>query len=270
MPSNNKKTLEGHKARKNFGQNFLRDESIINSIVSAINPKDDETLVEIGPGLAALTEPICERIKKLNVIEIDRDLAERLRHHPFIGEQLVIHECDALSYDFSTFKESNKNLRVYGNLPYNISTPLLFHLFSFGSLIYDMHFMLQKEVVDRLIATPSTKDYGKLSIMAQYYCKMQAFLEVPPQAFTPSPKVFSAVIKIEPYKIKPFVAINENLLRKITTEAFNQRRKTIHNSLCNFLNSNDFSVLNIDEKCRAENLTVEQFVKISNYVAEKK
>lgn len=259
----------GYHAKKQFGQNFLRDEGIIDTIINTIAPSDNATMVEIGPGLGALTEPVCERIRHLSVIEIDRDLAEQLRHHPFIRDQLTIYEEDALSFDFSKLKEDDKPLRIYGNLPYNISTPLLFHLFSFGSLIQDMHFMLQKEVVDRLTAVPDTKDYGKLTIMGQYYSKMMPFLEVPPSAFTPSPKVDSAVIKIIPYVAKPFVADDEKLMHRVVASAFNQRRKTISNSMSEYLNSDDFCALGLDPKSRAENLTVEQYVRITNYLSQK-
>ncbi len=259
----------GYHAKKQFGQNFLRDEGVIDTIINTIAPSDKATMVEIGPGLGALTEPVCERIRHLNVIEIDRDLAERLRHHPFIRAQLTIYEEDALNFDFSKLKEDDKPLRIYGNLPYNISTPLLFHLFSFGSQIHDMHFMLQKEVVDRLTAVPDTKDYGKLTIMGQYYSKMMPFLEVPPSAFTPSPKVDSAVIKIIPYISKPFVADDEKLMNKVVASAFNQRRKTISNSMSEYLDSEDFRALGLDPKARAENLTVEQYVRITNYLSQK-
>ncbi len=268
-PKQNLRTTGNYHAKKQFGQNFLCDENIISTIVNTISPQDSATMVEIGPGLGALTEPVCERIKHLNVIEIDRDLADRLRHHPFIREQLTIYEEDALNFDFSKLKEENKPLRIYGNLPYNISTPLLFHLLSFGSMIRDMHFMLQKEVVDRLIAAPNTKDYGKLTIMGQYYCRMMPFLEVPPSSFTPSPKVDSAVIKIIPYDKKPYTAENEKLMNRIVAASFNQRRKTIANSMSEFLNADDFNALGLDPKLRAENITVEQYVRIANYISQK-
>ncbi len=260
---------EGHRARKQFGQNFLCDEQVISDIVSSIAPQNDDVLVEIGPGLAALTEPVCEKINHLNVIEIDRDLAERLRHHPFIRDQLTIYEEDALKFDFSKLSENGKSIRVYGNLPYNISTPLIFHLLSFGPMIKDMHFMLQKEVVERMIAVPGTKDYGKLSIMSQYHCKMTNLLEVPPHAFRPAPKVYSGVIRLIPFEQKPFIAKDEALLQKITGDAFNQRRKTISNSLGNWLQNEDFDKLNLNQKLRAENLSVEDFVNISNYISSR-
>lgn len=260
---------EGHHARKQFGQNFLCDEQVITDIVNSINPQNDDTLIEIGPGLAALTEPVCDRIDHLNVIEIDRDLADRLRHHPFIRDQLTIYEEDALKFDFTKLFRDNKQIRIYGNLPYNISTPLIFHLLSFGAIIKDMHFMLQKEVVERLVASPGTKDYGRLSVMSQYHCKMMPLLEVPPFAFRPAPKVYSGVIRIIPFVQKPYIAKDENLMKKIATSAFNQRRKTISNSLSEWLNNDDYIALNLDPKLRAENLTVKDFVEITNYLSSR-
>ncbi|MBQ8707790.1 MAG: 16S rRNA (adenine(1518)-N(6)/adenine(1519)-N(6))-dimethyltransferase RsmA [Succinivibrionaceae bacterium] len=255
-------------AKKQFGQNFLRDEGIIAAIVDAIAPGDDATMVEIGPGLGALTEPVCDRISHLNVIEIDRDLAEKLRHHPFIREKLTIYETDALTFDFASLK-TGKPLRIYGNLPYNISTPLLFHLLSFREQIADMHFMLQKEVVDRLTAAPGSKDYGRLTVMGQYAARMMPFLAVPPEAFVPSPKVDSAVIRIVPHQELPYPAEDEKLLNRIVTAAFSQRRKTIANSLSEFLQAGDFARLAIDAALRAENLSVEQYVRICNHVRQR-
>jgi len=266
--NHNKGSYQGHHARKNFGQNFLRDQQVIANIINLIAPGDQETVVEIGPGLGALTEPVCEIIKHLNVIEIDRDLAYRLRHHPFIRDQLTIYEQDALTMDFSKLKEEDKNLKIYGNLPYNISTPLLFHLFEYSDVIADMTFMLQKEVVDRLVAGPDSGDYGKLTIMAQYFAKIVPCLEVPPEAFTPSPKVYSAVVKVIPHKSKPYVARDYDLLEQIVSSAFNQRRKTIHNSLENFFTDQIFNELDIDPKMRAENLSIEQYINLANYLAE--
>lgn len=265
--STTSKLWEGHYARKQFGQNFLCDEQVITDIVNAIAPENGDILVEIGPGLAALTEPVCDRISHLNVIEIDRDLAERLRHHPFIRDQLTIYEEDALKFDFRKLVTESQSLRVYGNLPYNISTPLIFHLMTYGSLIRDMHFMLQKEVVERMIASPGTGDYGKLSVMSQYYCTMEGLLEVPPYAFRPAPKVYSAVIRIIPFKEKPFVASDENLLQKVVAGAFNQRRKTISNSLGDYLKEEDFIKLDLDPKLRAENLSVADYVRVTNYLS---
>ena len=172
----------GHRARKRFGQNFLHDEFVIDGIVSAINPQVGENLVEIGPGLGALTEPVAREVDHLSVVELDRDLAERLRNHPTLAKKLTVHEGDAMKFDFTALA-SEKPLRIFGNLPYNVSTPLMFHLFSFAGAVQDMHFMLQKEVVNRLAAGPNSKAYGRLTVMAQYYCKVIPVLEVPPEAF---------------------------------------------------------------------------------------
>lgn len=263
------KTHLGHTARKRFGQNFLHDQYIIDQIVSAINPLSDQTLVEIGPGLGAITEPVCELIDKLNVVELDRDLAKRLRSHPFIGSKLNVIETDALKFDFSTLFEEGKPLRVFGNLPYNISTPLMFHLFSFAGKVQDMHFMLQKEVVNRLAASPGNKNYGRLSIMAQYYCTVVPVLHVPPGAFNPPPKVDSAVVRLIPHTTKPFPVKNEELLNQICAAAFNQRRKTLRNSLKNEITEEDLVALGIKPDLRAENLSLQDYVTITNFITDK-
>lgn len=259
----------GHTARKRFGQNFLNDAYIIDQIVSVINPKNGENLVEIGPGLAALTEPVCEIVDQLTVVELDRDLAARLRSHPFIASKLNIVESDALKYDFSELLKQDQPLRVFGNLPYNISTPLMFHLFSFADAIQDMHFMLQKEVVNRLAASPGNKNYGRLTVMAQYYSQIIPVLHVPPSAFNPPPKVDSAVVRIVPHKQKPVTVTNEKMLNQVCAMAFNQRRKTIRNSLKELLSEDEISELNIKPDLRAENLSLEQYAVLANYCDSK-
>lgn len=258
----------GHTARKRFGQNFLHDNYIINQIVGAINPQNDQHLVEIGPGLGALTEPVCELVDTLTVVELDRDLAARLRSHPFIANQLNIIESDALKFDFSSLMTENKPLRIFGNLPYNISTPLMFHLFSFAGKVQDMHFMLQKEVVKRLAAKPGNKNYGRLSVMAQYHCQVIPVLHVPPGAFNPPPKVDSAVVRLIPHTTKPVSLLNEERLHTVCAQAFNQRRKTIRNSLKNSLSEALLIALDIDPELRAENLSLEQYAAIANAVEE--
>ncbi|OCG04720.1 16S rRNA (adenine(1518)-N(6)/adenine(1519)-N(6))-dimethyltransferase RsmA [Gilliamella sp. wkB112] len=256
---------QGHFARKRFGQNFLHDEFIIESIVAAIQPKAEQALVEIGPGLAALTIPVSKCVEHLSVIEIDRDLASRLLENPLLNHKITVIEQDALTYDFNQlYTQHGKSLRVFGNLPYNISTPLMFHLFKFADKIADMHFMLQKEVVTRLVAAPNSKDYGRLSVMAQYYCQIIPVLEVPPTSFKPAPKVDSAVVKLIPYKNKPYIVNDIKILSRLTTEAFNQRRKTIRNSLSNMFTIEQLTELNIDPNLRAENLTVEQYCLLAN------
>ena len=263
--SMNNRVHQGHFARKRFGQNFLHDDYIIESIVAAIQPKADQALVEIGPGLAALTVPVSKYVDHLTVVEIDRDLASRLIDNPLLNNKLTVIEQDALTFDFNELKQQlGKPLRVFGNLPYNISTPLMFHLFEYANIITDMHFMLQKEVVTRLVAAPNSKDYGRLSVMAQYFCQIIPVLEVPPTSFKPAPKVDSEVVKLIPYKEKPYQVNDVKILSRVTTEAFNQRRKTIRNSLGNMFTAEQLVELNIDPNLRAENLTVQQYCQLAN------
>ena len=190
----------GHQAKKRFGQNFLHNEAIISNIIDAINPEPNENLIEIGPGLGALTEPVIARAGKLSVVELDRDLAHRLRHHPFLSKDITIYEKDALTFNFAQFANNDKPLRIFGNLPYNISTPLIFHLLSFKGIVKDMHFMLQKEVVERMASGPDCKAYGRLSIMTQYQCQVIPVMEIGPEAFVPAPKVDSAIVRLIPHR----------------------------------------------------------------------
>ena len=256
----------GHTARKRFGQNFLHDLFVIDQIVSAINPQKGEHLVEIGPGLGALTEPVCEQVDTLTVVELDRDLAARLRSHPFMASKLTIIETDALKFDFSSLLQAGNPLRIFGNLPYNISTPLMFHLFSFATQVKDMHFMLQKEVVNRLAATPGNKNYGRLSVMAQYHCQVIPVLHVPPEAFNPPPKVDSAVVRLIPHAVRPVTVNNEEHLNKVCAQAFNQRRKTIRNSLKDSLSEQQIMALGINPDLRAENLSLQDYAQLANAV----
>ncbi len=263
------KTHLGHTARKRFGQNFLHDDYIIDKIVSAISPKNGENLVEIGPGLGALTEPVAELVDHLSVIELDRDLAKRLRSHPFIQDKLQVIENDALKFDFASLGTEKQSLRVFGNLPYNISTPLMFHLFKYCEYIKDMHFMLQLEVVNRLCATHGDKNYGRLSIMAQYYCTATPVVMVPPSAFKPPPKVDSAVVRLVP-RDKPLVDVKSlPLLEKVVATAFNQRRKTIRNSLKTLISEQELVDTGILAESRAEQLSIQQFAAITDKVFEK-
>ncbi|MEI6897811.1 MAG: 16S rRNA (adenine(1518)-N(6)/adenine(1519)-N(6))-dimethyltransferase RsmA [Psychromonas sp.] len=266
----NNKTHLGHTARKRFGQNFLHDDYIIDSIVAAIAPQPDDNIVEIGPGLGALTEPVASRVDILNVIELDRDLADRLAKHPTLSKKLNITQADAMQFDFGQLASEERQLRVFGNLPYNISTPLMFHLFEFASKIKDMHFMLQKEVVNRLCAGPNCKAYGRLTVMAQYYCKVIPVLEVPPSAFIPAPKVESAVVRLEPYNVPPFLAKSMKTLNQVCSMAFNQRRKTIRNGLREILDVEELKALQVDHTKRAENVSVEEYVRLANYVYDRK
>ena len=252
-----------HVPRKRFGQNFLVDRSVIARIVEAIDPKWDETLVEIGPGMGALTKPLIERVRMLHVVEIDRDLAAHLRTQ-FSPERLTVHEGDALNFDFARL---GAPLRVVGNLPYNVSTPLLFHMATFAGLCADMHFMLQREVVQRMVARPSSSDYGRLSVMLQYRFRMQHLLGVPPSAFRPAPKVASAVVKLEPLESSGHpAASDETLFAQTVTRAFAHRRKTLRNALEGFANEPNFRCAGVDPGLRAENLSVAQFVALSNCI----
>ncbi len=256
----------GHKARKRFGQNFLNDPYIIDGIVSAIHPRPGQNLVEIGPGLGAITEPVGKEVDKFTVIELDRDLAERLRHHPDLASKLTIYEGDAMQFDFTQLVKPNNKLRIFGNLPYNISTPLMFHLFKYHKEIQDMHFMLQKEVVNRLAAGPGSKAYGRLTVMAQYFCRVVPVLEVPPSAFVPPPKVDSAVVRLVPYEEIPYPATSLKWLERVCREGFNQRRKTVKNSYKNLLSAETLESLGINPTMRPENLTLEQFVDMANWL----
>jgi len=263
----NSRVHQGHFARKRFGQNFLNDPYIIESIVNAIHPQKGEVVVEIGPGLAALTEPVGDRLDAMTVIEIDRDLAARLQTHPFLGPKLTIFQQDAMTFDFAAYAaEKGQPIRVFGNLPYNISTPLMFHLFSYMGAIKDMHFMLQKEVVNRLVAGPGSKAYGRLSVMAQYYCQVIPVLEVPPESFTPAPKVDSAVVRLMPYQSIPHPVEDIRALSRITTEAFGKRRKTLRNSLGHLFSADVLAELNIDPTLRAENISVKQYCQLANWL----
>ena len=261
---------QGHKARKRFGQNFLTDEDIIERIVRAIAPKEGDNIVEIGPGLGAITEPVAELTDKLNVVELDKDLAERLQTHPFIGKKLNIYQADALQFDFSQVVREDKPLKVFGNLPYNISTPLLFHLYEFLDHIENMHFMLQKEVVNRMCAAPNTKAFGRLSVMTQYYCRTVPVTDVPPSSFVPPPKVDSAVIRLIPKAKEERSQVSPKILNQVCLEAFNQRRKTLRNSLQNIISSEQLETLGIDSSLRAENLTLAQFIDVAKWLEQNK
>lgn len=254
----------GHKARKRFGQNFLHDGYTIDRIVKAISPKDDQCLVEIGPGMGAITEPILETCGRLNVVELDRDLIPILRTKFFNYPGLTIHEGDALKFDFAQLLEPGQRLRIIGNLPYNISTPLIFHLLSYHAQVQDMHFMLQKEVVERLGAVPGTSDYGRLSIMAQYYCKVEPLFIVGPESFDPPPKVDSAIVRLSPYVELPHPAKSVTALQRVVREAFNMRRKTLRNTLKNLMDASQLEALGIDTSLRPEKLTLQEYVRIAD------
>lgn len=251
-----------HLAKKRFGQNFLTDAGIIAGLVNAIAPQADDLMVEIGPGLGALTKPLLQKLKQLHVVEVDNDIIEWMQKE-YAAQAIIIHHTDALKFDFASI---GKKIRVVGNLPYNISTPILFHLLDNVPHIIDMHFMLQKEVVERMVAAPSTSAYGRLSVMLQYRLQMEYLFTVPPEAFDPAPKVESAFVRCVPYRTLPFVANNETTFAKVVTAAFSQRRKTLRNTLKGLLDDDAFDHLAINPQLRAENLGVEAFVRISNYL----
>lgn len=262
------KQKAGHQARKRFGQNFLQDKRIIERIINAIAPKEDDSLVEIGPGLGALTEPLLQKAGKLDVVEIDRDLIPVLKTQFFSFSGFNIHHSDALEFDFTSLKQ-DKPLRLVGNLPYNISTPIIFHLLKQPDIILDMHFMLQKEVVERLAANPGGKDYGRLSIMAQYHCKVEQLFVVPPTAFKPEPKVDSAIVKLTPHTQKPYLAHDEKQLAHVVREAFHMRRKTLKNNLKSIISSDELDKLGIDSSLRPEKISLKEYVSIANKLVEK-
>lgn len=257
-----------HRARKRFGQNFLTDPYIVAGIVAVISPQRDDHLVEIGPGLGILTESLLPCVTAMDAIELDRDIIPKLEEHcRSLGDnsgELHIHQADALKFDFAALAKDGRPLRIVGNLPYNISTPLMFHLLSMHNLIQDMHFMLQKEVVERLAATPGGKDYGRLSVMMQYHCQVESLMDVPPEAFTPAPKVNSAVVRLQPYREPPVSVDDVNRLGKLVTQAFSQRRKTLRNTLKPMLSADKMEAVGIDPQRRAETLSLAEFAMLTN------
>jgi 16S rRNA (adenine1518-N6/adenine1519-N6)-dimethyltransferase len=250
-----------HVARKRFGQHFLSDPSIIDGIVRAIAPAPADAMVEIGPGLAALTQPLVERLGRLTVIELDRDLAARLRSHG----QLDVVESDVLRVDFSVLAQTMQvpKLRVVGNLPYNISSPILFHLLAHVSAVQDQHFMLQKEVIDRMVARPATADYGRLSVMLQWRYAMENVLFVPPESFDPPPRVDSAVVRMLPLSEPP--AIDFNTYSDLVQTAFSQRRKILRNTLGKWLEAREYTG-SFDLQRRAEEVPVAEYVALAQAV----
>jgi 16S rRNA (adenine1518-N6/adenine1519-N6)-dimethyltransferase len=254
-----------HIAKKRFGQNFLVDEQIIQKIIEAIRPELADNMVEIGPGLGALTAPLLKRVNHLDVIEVDYDIVAKLkRDYPQDDpdSKLTVHAADALDFNFA---ELPCPLRVVGNLPYNISTPLLFHVSRYSDRIKDMHFMLQNEVVERMIANPSTPEYGRLSAMLQYRFQVEKLMDVQPEAFRPVPKVNSAIVRMIYLPDSKRLVSNEALYAAIVKAAFGQRRKTLRNALKGYLNERDFEGLAINPSLRAENLSVPEFIEIANY-----
>jgi 16S rRNA (adenine1518-N6/adenine1519-N6)-dimethyltransferase len=257
-----------HKARKRFGQNFLIDHGIIREIVRAVHPQKNDLIVEIGPGKGAITELLADSCDSIRVIELDRDLVPWLKvkfeKHP----NFQLFQADALKFDFAQLLnpsvDSNKFLRIVGNLPYNISTPLIFHLLTYNTQVRDMHFMLQKEVVKRMAAQAGESAYGRLGIMVQYYCTVENLFEVPPTAFDPAPKVDSAIVRLVPHQQLPYPATNFKTLERLVNIAFQQRRKTLRNALKQLLTAEIIEQLPIDTSARAEEITLAEFVATSN------
>jgi 16S rRNA (adenine1518-N6/adenine1519-N6)-dimethyltransferase len=254
-----------HHHRKRFGQNFLHDHNLLKKITQFINPQPSDHLIEIGPGQGALTQYFVDTVKTLDVIEIDRDLVTYLQQH-YQQANLKIHQADVLKFDFSSLLKHEGKVRIVGNLPYNISTPILFKLLQHSANIQDMHFLLQKEVVERMTAQPGCKQYGRLSIMIQYYCEAKRAITVPATAFIPPPKVESCTVHLLPYAHPPHTANDIEHFKNIVRAAFSSRRKTIHNGLKKLINTKELPTIGIDPTNRAENLSVAQFVRISNEI----
>ncbi len=257
-------------ARKRFGQHFLHEGFMVDKIISAINPKKTDNVLEIGPGSGALTQRLLPNLKHLTVVELDKDLIPLLEKRCAHLGELTIYQADALKFDLRSLGTTDTPWRIVGNLPYNISTPLLFHLLEQISVIKDMHFMLQKEVVNRIVAQPGDADYGRLSVMIQYYCEVKKLFIVKPGAFQPPPKVDSAVIRLVPYQIRPWQANDPILLADVVRTAFSHRRKMLRNNLGGLLDTKQFELLDIDPKKRPEQLSVVDYVKISNLLTQLK
>jgi len=256
--------MPGHRARKRFGQHFLTDPGVIDAILRAVHATKDDVVVEIGPGLGAITSALAADAGHLHAVELDRDLVARLRRRYDDNPSVTIHEADALKFDFSSLGD---RLRIVGNLPYNISTPLLFHLLKVRDRILDMHFMLQKEVVDRMAAGPGSKAYGRLGIMLGCHLNIESLFNVDPSAFDPPPDVTSAVVRLDPLAPGTFDIRDEAVLSKLVTSAFMKRRKTIRNSLKDHVDAADLEFVGIDPGLRPEQISISKYVELSNHLA---
>lgn len=254
-----------HRPRKRFGQNFLQNQAIIDHIIASLHLQNQDKVIEIGPGMGALTRPLLQSLSQLIAIEIDRDLYTALKTGLAANYPLHLINQDALAVDYSQW---GSGLRVIGNLPYNISTPLLLYLLSFIEYITDMHFMLQKEVVQRLAGKPGTKDYGRLSVMVQYHCEVDYLFDVPPDAFYPPPKVDSAIVRLSPYTVSPFKAVSRSCLQQVVAQAFSMRRKTIANNLKPYIKASDLAVLGIDPSLRPEQIPVSDYVELAIFLSK--
>lgn len=256
--------IMSHRPRKRFGQNFLQDNGIIRQIIASIGIMPGDHCIEIGPGQGALTECLVKTGNRIDVIELDRDLADFIRIRYGHCNNLTIHSADALKFDFSGLAVDGKKLRIIGNLPYNISTPLMFHLLENCQIIQDMHFMLQKEVVDRICASPGNKQYGRLSVMMQLHCSAERLFDVPPESFYPAPKVVSSIIRLTPHTKPPVQITDIAYFSQLVSMAFSQRRKTIRNSLKKLIDKDQFCTLSINPELRPENLTLSDFAQLCN------
>ncbi len=252
-----------HHPKKRFGQNFLRDEEAISRIITAIDPQPDDNMVEIGPGMGALTTQLLPRLHHLHAIELDRDLLSSLRQQCAPLGEITIHNRDVLQFNFAKLFKSEHPLRVVGNLPYNISTPLLFRLLQQQQLLQDMHFMLQLEVVERLAATAEDRNYGRLSVMVQLHCRVEPLFTLGPEAFYPPPKVHSAVVRLTPWEQPPVSIADIERFKQIVSTAFSQRRKTLRNSLKGMVDPQQFEIATIDPSRRPETLTLEEFAALA-------
>ncbi|WWO97015.1 MAG: 16S rRNA (adenine(1518)-N(6)/adenine(1519)-N(6))-dimethyltransferase RsmA [Candidatus Dasytiphilus stammeri] len=265
MKGNKFKFIEHRK----WGQYYLQDKIIINNIICAINPNLNQFFVEIGPGKGALTNPISQYVDNITVIEIDKKLVNLLKNTNCLKNKLTIYCQDVLTFNFNKLVHKNDQLiRVFGNIPYNISTPILFKLFHFRNIIKDMHLMLQKEVVNRIIAVPGSKEYGRLSVMTQYYCQANYLFEINPKSFRPIPKVNSALLNLVPYKVLPHEVKNFQILSFITQRAFSQRRKILRNSLRDLVTIEILHKLEINSQWRAENVSVALYCRLANWLSE--
>lgn len=253
--------MTAYQHKKALGQHFLHDGNYLARIVGAIRPEPADLMVEIGPGQGALTRPLLEKLNHLQVVEIDRDLVAHLSQ-AFPAERLTIHQADALKFDFGSL---GTELRVVGNLPYNISSPLLFHLADYAEYVRDMHFMLQKEVVDRMAAAPDTPDYGRLSVMLQARFRVMKLFNVPPGAFTPPPKVDSAMVRLTPLPTEAIPYRDPQRFGELVARAFGQRRKTLRNTLKGLVEPEVFAALGIDPQRRGETLSVDEFSQLANH-----
>ena len=262
-----------HRAKKRLGQNFLVDQLIIERIVDSIHPEENDSIIEIGPGLGALTRPVLDKVNRLDVIEFDKDIIPKLQLNCSFNPALTIHEMDVLKFDFTSFQSnlpSGNKIRIIGNLPYNISTPVLFHLLKHRHVIQDMYFMLQKEVVDRITSPSGTKIYGRLSVMIQSYFDVTPLFLVPPHSFEPAPKVESAILKLQPISHKPDETPDYKALEELVRTAFSQRRKTLKNTLKDLCTLEQLDKVGIDPSQRAETVSLDAFIKLHRLVKSEK